>query len=175
MAIANPTIEAVRVTGSDGIAVEYPWDPHARYLIRDDCPYLDIRTSRLRAQVKDGKQLPLSSDDAAWQRWDLETDLAWQRRLGEVNLPLKVPKHHTLRCYIIPTMLLSYPDVIAMVEDIEAELGVARRGTSSPSGPNGLGAVAVTAPKHWLHRNLFDLSKMNCFPRVPYAAIRSWN
>jgi hypothetical protein len=48
----------------------------------------------------------------------------WHRRFGEITLTLKVPKDAVLRCYIVPTALLSYRDVIAMIEDIESELGV---------------------------------------------------
>jgi hypothetical protein len=131
LAVEKTTIEAVRVMGSDGIGIEYRWDPDTWYLIRDDCPYLDflIRGFPARARVeKEAESLQLLADSAPdgakWQRWNLETDLARHRRLGEASLALKVPKNCTLRSYVIPTLLLSFPDVVAMVEDIEAELGV---------------------------------------------------
>lgn len=121
-------IEAVGVAGSDGSRVEYAWDPTTWYLIRDDYPYLDILIRGFPAQAKGDTKLENLSesarDGANWQRWNLETELARQRRLGEMSLSLKVPKDCTLRCYVVPTSLLSYRDVIAMVEDIEAELGV---------------------------------------------------
>lgn len=50
--------------------------------------------------------------------------MARDRRFGEITLPLRVPADTVLRCYIVPTALLSYRDVIAMIEDIESELGV---------------------------------------------------
>jgi hypothetical protein len=129
VAVSKTTIiEAVGVAGSGGSRVEYPWEPKTWYLIRDDCPYLDVLIRGFPAQAKgDTKLEDLSEtarDGAKWQRWNLETELARQRRLGEMSLALKVPKDCTLRCYVVPTSLLSYRDVIAMVEDIEAELGV---------------------------------------------------
>jgi hypothetical protein len=129
LAVDKTIVEAVRVMGSDGIGVEYRWEPNTWYLIRDDCPYFDILIRGFPAQAKDGTRLQVlgdpAPDGARWQRWNMEADLAWQRRLGEVTLPLKVPKDCTLRCYVVPTLLLSYRDVIAMVEDIESELGIA--------------------------------------------------
>jgi hypothetical protein len=41
-----------------------------------------------------------------------------------LSVLLKAPKDCTLRCYIVPTLLLSYRDVFAMVEDIETELKI---------------------------------------------------
>jgi len=54
LAVEKTTIEAVRVMGSDGIGIEYRWDPDTWYLIRDDCPYLDflIRGFPARARVE---------------------------------------------------------------------------------------------------------------------------
>ena len=116
--------------GADGVGGEYRWEPDAWYLVRDDRPYLDILTRGLVAQAKDNstKLAPLAEpaeDGTQWQRWNLEVELARQRRLGEICLPLKVPKNCALRCYVIPTSLLTIRDVMAMVEDIEAELGFA--------------------------------------------------
>ena len=99
------------------------------YLIRDDCPHFDILTTGHYAQAKDETKLQILKDSAPegtkWQRWDLEADLARHRRLGEVSVSLKVPKDCTLRCYVMPALLLSYRDVFAMVEDIETELKIA--------------------------------------------------
>jgi hypothetical protein len=130
VAVAKTAIEAVRVTGTDGVGVEYAWKPGTWYIIRDDCPYLDVLIRGGPALTAEGKttlkQLADPAPDGTkWQRWDLEADLAWRRRFGEVTLALKAPKQCTLRCYVVPTMLLSYREVIAMAEDIEAELGVA--------------------------------------------------
>lgn len=114
--------------GEDGLYAQFEWQPGTWYTIRDDCPYLDILISGNLAQaVEKGKLQKL--DDAApegstWQRWDFETEMSLHRRFGEISLPLKVPENTVLRCYIIPTALLRYPDVIAMIEDIESELGV---------------------------------------------------
>ncbi|HEY8384212.1 MAG TPA: hypothetical protein VIL09_18885 [Microvirga sp.] len=113
--------------GADGVGVEYSWKPSTWYLVRDDHPYLDILTRGRPAQSKGEVKLNAlgqgSEEGTQWQRWDLETELARQRRLGEISLPLKVPKDCSLHCYVVPTSLLSYRDVVAMVEDVEAELG----------------------------------------------------
>jgi hypothetical protein len=113
--------------GADGVSGEYRWGSNTWYLVRDDCPYLDILTRGHLAQAKDRdtKLVPLAGsaeDNTRWQRWDFESDLARQRRLGEICLPLKVPKDCVLQCYVVPTSLLTLRDVLAMVEDIEAEL-----------------------------------------------------
>lgn len=129
MAVGKTEIEAVRLAGTDGVGVEYIWRPNTWYIVRDDCPYVDILIRGGPAQATKGEaKLKILSepapDGAMWQRWDLEADLAWRRRFGEVSLSLKAPKHCTLRCYVVPALLLSYRDVIAMIEDIEAELKV---------------------------------------------------
>ena len=122
-------IEAVRVWAGDGTATEHPWDPKTWYMIRDDHPYLDIRTSGHVAQasnVASIKILPDACDEGSrWQRWDLSEELSRKRRLGEISVMLKVPKNCALRCYVVPVALLTYRDVITMVEDIEAEIGFA--------------------------------------------------
>jgi len=130
VAVGKTEIEAVRVAGTNGVGVEYAWKPNTWYIVRDDCSYLDVlvRGGPALTAKGDTKLKVLSEpapDGTKWQRWDLEADLAWRRRFGEVSLSLKAPKQCTIRCYVVPTLLLSYRDVIAMVEDIEAELGVA--------------------------------------------------
>jgi hypothetical protein len=129
MAVTDSTIETVRVTGADGEHVMYAWRSSSWYSIRDDRPYLDILVKGYDAQpTESGAKLERLSDPAPdgsrWQRWNFEPDLARNRRFGEITLTLKVPKDAVLRCYIVPTALLSYRDVIAMIEDIESELGV---------------------------------------------------
>ncbi|MEJ7015883.1 hypothetical protein [Sinorhizobium meliloti] len=132
MAIERTKIKAVRVADVDGNWKEFPWEEGTRYLIRDDHPYLDflVRGPLLRpkADAKDDiKIFDLNESDeegARWQRWDLETELARHRRFGEVDLHLKVPKGTTLRSYVIPAAILDFRDAVAMIEDIEAELGV---------------------------------------------------
>lgn len=121
-------IEAVRVRNADGVYAEYPWDPDACYLVRDDHPYLDFltrgRPAMLRARETKISELTESCEDGTqWQRWDLTNDVSRQRRHGELSAELKVPQDCSLRCYVIPTALLSYRDVIVMADDIEAELG----------------------------------------------------
>src|SRR5208283_4000625 len=129
MAVTDSVIEAVRVMGEDGEYVQYVWKPSSWYGIRDDRPYLDILVKGNAAQSTD-KRVKLehvddpAPDGARWHRWDFEQDSARDRRFGEITLTLKVPKDTVLRCYIVPTALLSYRDVIAMIEDIESELGV---------------------------------------------------
>ncbi len=132
MAVEASSIIAVRIADADGAHKELPWHPATRYLIRDDKPYLDVlvRGPLLNAKVdlKDESKLrdlkESQEGGARWQRWDLETYLARHRRFGEINLELKVPKDSALRCYIVPTLLLDLRDVVAMVEDIESELGI---------------------------------------------------
>ncbi|TPI09923.1 hypothetical protein FJW06_24540 [Mesorhizobium sp. B4-1-3] len=129
MAVDRTIIESVRLVGADGVGVEYPWQPNIWYLIRDDHPYLDILTRGRLAMARGDTRLQSldepAQDGTQWQRWDFETELARQRRLGEMSLPLKVPKDCALRCYVIPTSLLNYRDVVAMVEDIEEQVGFA--------------------------------------------------
>lgn len=118
----------MRVWGTDGAAVEHEWDPAKWYLIRDDQPFLEILTQGHPAAFKDKTkkfELEHCEGDMRWQRWDLSEELSRERRLGEISAVLKVPKDCTLHCYVIPTALLSYRDVLTMVEDVEAELGVA--------------------------------------------------
>lgn len=134
MALAASAIEAVRILDADGIAVEHPWDPDTWYLVRDDQPYLDILVTGPKAQPDRSesqhldvklKELPDPAHvGAQWQRWDFETEVARQRRLGELSLKLRVPSDCVLRCYIIPTKLLSFRAVTVMVEEIEEELGI---------------------------------------------------
>ena len=134
MAIEQECIEVVRVLDADGVSVEHPWDPNSWYLVRDDQPYLDflIRGPKAQAVKSEAdhidvkiKDLPDQSEAGTqWQRWDFEAEVARHRRLGEICLALKVPRSCVLRCYIIPTKLLSFRDVVAMVEEIEEELGI---------------------------------------------------
>jgi len=128
MAVVGAVIEAVRVVGEDGEYVLYPWKPSSWYSIRDDHPYLDILVRGNDAQSVGKSKLEILDDiapeGAKWQRWNFEREIARNRRFGEISLFLKVPEDAVLRCYIVPTALLSYRDVIAMIEDIESELGV---------------------------------------------------
>ena len=150
MAVEVSVIEAVRLTGADGVSVEYPWDPSAWYLVRDDHAYLDVLMKGRNAQAKGATKLEPreegEEDGQRWQRWNLEAELARQRRLGEITLPLKVPKGCVLRCYVIPTLLLSYRNVAAMVEDIEQELGL----------PAAWDASAERADRSWSRRTAIE-------------------
>jgi hypothetical protein len=128
MAVATTMIDAVRVAALGGDATEYAWNPDAWYLLRDDRPFLDVlvRGHLLKAVDAKMKLAPLDEpapDGCRWQRWDLEADLARERRLGEVSLPLAVPKAMSLQCYIIPTQVVDLADVLAMLADIELEFG----------------------------------------------------
>jgi hypothetical protein len=128
MAVMGSEIEAVRVMGEDGEYTPYAWKPSSWYGIRDDRPYLDILIRGYAAQSVDKTKLEKltdpAPDGARWQRWNFEQEIARDRRFGEISLRLKVPEDVVLRCYVVPTALLSYRDVIAMIEDIEFELGV---------------------------------------------------
>lgn len=129
MALASSEIEAVRVKGEDGIPAQYEWKPSTWYIIGDDCPYLDILVRGFSAQSTDKYTKLERLTDAApegrsWQRWSFEKEIGRNRRFGEVTLALKIPADTVLRCYVVPTLLLSYRDVVAMIEDIESELGV---------------------------------------------------
>lgn len=125
--MTSTIIEAVRVWAGDGTAIEYPWDPEIWYMVRDDHPYLDIRASGLGVQAPRGpniKMLPDACDEGSqWQRWDLSEELSRKRRFGEVSVRLNLPRDCTLRCYVVPVALITYRDVITMVEEVEAELG----------------------------------------------------
>jgi hypothetical protein len=132
VAIIRTTIKVVRVADADGSGKEFLWDDGTRYLIRDDRPFLDFLVEGPLLQQKaepreDIQIIDLKEADeygARWQRWNLETELARHRRFGEIDLHLKVPKGAVLRCYVIPTAILNFRDAVAMIEDIEAELGV---------------------------------------------------
>lgn len=134
MAVKHTVIEAVRVVDADGVSIEYPWDPTARYLIRDDRPYLEFLTRGRKAEAARSEtkridvklsELPDSSEEGTqWQKWDFESEVARRRRLGEISLELKVPRDCVLRCYIIPTLLLNFRDIMVMVEEIKEELGI---------------------------------------------------
>ena len=127
--MTSTIVEAVRVWAGDGVATEYPWDPETWYMIRDDHPYLDIRTSGHVAEAARGTKIMKLPDTCGegtqWQRWDLSEELSRNRRFGEISVTLKVPKNCVLRCYVIPAALLTYRDVVTMVEDIETEMGLA--------------------------------------------------
>ncbi len=86
VAVEVSVIEAVRLTGADGVSVEYPWDPSAWYLVRDDHAYLDVLMKGRNAQAKGATKLEPreegEEDGQRWQRWNLEAELARQRRLG---------------------------------------------------------------------------------------------
>lgn len=134
------TIEAVRVSAPDGSTTEFQWEPDAWYVVRDDCPFLDVLVTGHYITAVDSKA-PLSvhdelgRDGARWQRWDLTENLSRDRRVGEITLPLKVPKRCSLRCYVIPIRLLDLPDVLQMIHEIEAEIGTAvvwERSTGRP-------------------------------------------
>lgn len=134
MAIEHSVIEAVRVVDADGVTVEYPWDPNTWYLVRDDRPYLEFLTRGRKAEAikSEAKYMDVkikelhdpSEEGTQWQKWDFEAEVARRRRLGEISLQLRVPKDCVLRCYVIPTQLLSFRDVVVMVEEIEEELGI---------------------------------------------------
>lgn len=120
-------IEAVRIKDADGASIEYSWEPGKCYLIRDDHPYLDFRTRGNAARPEEKAVVSKLEDPCGegtqWQRWDFSEQISRERRLGEISLALKVPKKCVLRCYVVPTALLSHREVIAMAEDIEAEFG----------------------------------------------------
>lgn len=122
-------IEAVRVWDGDGTSTEHPWDPETWYLVRDDQPYLDIRTSGMGVQAPRGPNIMKLPDacgeGSQWQRWDLSEELSRKRRFGEVSVKLNLPRNGSLQCYVIPAALLNFRDVITMVEDVEAETGFA--------------------------------------------------
>ncbi len=132
MAVVRTTIKTVRVEDADGNKKEYPWEEGTRYLIRDDHPFLDFLVHgpllQQKAEPKDEVRIAdlkeSDADGGRWQRWDLQTELARHRRLGEIDLLLKVPKGTVLRCYVIPTAILNFRDTVSMIEDIESELGV---------------------------------------------------
>lgn len=125
-------IKAVRIADADGAYKELPWDSAVRYLIRDDKPFFDVLVDgpllQSKVDLKDASRLrdlnETHRSGAKWQRWDMETYLARFRRFGEINLQLKFPDRCELQCYIVPTAILNFRDVIAMVEDIESELGI---------------------------------------------------
>jgi len=178
--VTSTIIEAVRVWAGDGIATEYPWDPETWYMVRDDHPYLDIRTSGHVARAAHGASIEILSDacddGTQWQRWDLSEELSRKRRLGEISVMLKVPKDCALRCYVVPAALLTYRDVITMVEDVEAELGfaaawdlVADRPDRSWSRP--LSSSRSSAPAEMLDKVDKEIGAANSIRRDPFTEL----
>lgn len=158
--MTTTTIEAVRVWAGDGTATEYPWDPETWYMVRDDHPYLDIRTSGFPARAASGASivtLPDARDEGLqWQRWDLSADLSRERRLGEVSVVLKVPKNCALRCYVVPTALLTYRDVVTMVEDIEAEMGFTAAWDLASDRPSRSWSRSLSQPRSSTPAEILD-------------------
>jgi len=155
LAVEQTIIKAVRVWDTDGTAIEHPWDPSKWYLIRDDQPFLEILTQGHPAAFKDRKkklELKPCEDGTQWQRWDLSEELSRSRRLGEVSAALKVPKDCNLCCYVIPTALLSFRDVLTMVEDVETELGVSVAWDVSPD--------ALDNGRSWSHPSTKSISTL---------------
>lgn len=99
--MTTTTIEAVRVWEGDGTSIEHPWDPETWYSVRDDYPYLDIRTSGLGVKAPRGSNIRLLADACdegfQWQRWDLSEELSRKRRFGELSVTLNLPRE-TVRC-----------------------------------------------------------------------------
>ena len=133
MAVAT-SIEAVRVKDADGVSQVLRWDPDTWYLIRDDHPVLEFLTrgqqafalqselDRLGAKLH---AIPSPTEAGTqWHRWDFTAEVARHRRLGEITFELGVPHGCVLRCYVIPTKLLTYRDIVVMVEEIREELGI---------------------------------------------------
>ena len=170
----------MRVWAEDGTATEHPWNSDTWYMVRDDHPYLDIRTSGHAARAANGvsiRVLPEACDEGVqWQRWDLSEELSRKRRLGEISIVLKVPKNCVLRCYVVPAALLSYRDVITMVEDVEAELGfaaawdlVADRPDRSWSQP--LSQSRSSTPAEILDKVDEELSAASSIRRDPFTEL----
>lgn len=186
MAVEHAVIEAVRVMDADGVATEYPWDPEIFYLVRDDRPYLEFLTrgqlataAKSESRQIDVKILPIpgaSEEGTQWQRWDFEKELARQRRLGEISLALSVPKDCMLRCYVIPTLLLKFRDVAAMVEEIEEELEIqaswdmlARRRDRSWSRSSG--GARSNVPTEMIKHVEEELLAAKSIRRVPFEEL----
>ena len=132
-------IEAVRVWEGDGTSIEHPWDPETWYPVRDDQPYLDIRTSgkgiMAPRESNITKLLETCVEGGQWQRWDLSEELSRKRRFGEISVKLNLPRNCALRCYVIPAALFTFRDVITMVEDVETEIGFAAAWDSMTDRP----------------------------------------
>lgn len=188
MAVEHGLIEAVRVLDADGVAVEHAWDPNTWYLVRDDQPYLDILTRGPKAQAVKSesehidvkiKDLPDRTEAGAqWQRWDFEAEVARQRRLGEISLSLKVPRGCVLRCYIIPTQLLSFRDVVVMVEEIEEELGIEAAwdmlsGRRDRSWSRIAGGVRSNVPAELIKHVEEELEAARAIRRAPFEELAS--
>lgn len=188
MAIEHGCIETVRILDEDGVAVEQPWNPDTWYLIRDDQPYLDFRTRGPKAQAikSEAQHIDVKITDlqnpteagTQWQRWDFEAEVARQRRLGEISLALKVPKGCVLRCYIIPTLLLSVRDVVVMVEEIEEELGIEAAwdmltGRRDRSWSRTGGGVRSNVPAELIKHVEEELQAARSIRRAPFEELAS--
>lgn len=188
MAVEHGLIQAVRILDADGVAVEHPWDPNTWYLVRDDQPYLDFLTTGPKAQavksesdhmdVKIKDLLDPTEVGTRWQRWDFEAEVARQRRLGEISLALKVPRGCVLRCYIIPTLLLSFRDVAVMVEEIKEELGIEAAwdmmaGRRDRSWSRTVGGARSNVPAELIKHVEEELQAARWIRRVPFEELAS--
>ena len=133
--MSGPVSQISRVRLHDGQAgvCERDYNTDVWYVVSDKAPYVDVEVvgrPLTPARQDDPPGTLARIDETAvmsgrpyWQRWDLGEYISRKRRMGRCELKLKVPQHHSLRCYIVPSKLLALADVWSMIETVEAAVG----------------------------------------------------
>jgi hypothetical protein len=179
-------IEAVRVKDADGVSKVLPWDPHTWYLVRDDYPVLEFLTRGEQAfalQSEPGRRgasiqaIPAPAEvGMQWHKWDFTAEVARHRRLGEITFELGVPQGCVLRCYVIPTKLLSYRDIVVMVEEIREELGIdaawdTQADRSDKSWSQDIGGTRTSVPSELIRLVEDELHAALAIRRTPFEEL----
>lgn len=126
-------IHRVRLHDGDGGYIDREYDQKMWYLVSDKASYLELEVvgPPLQLAAESGALGGLASvsmqvwsnNEPYWQKWEFGPHVSEERRKGGFELKLRVPKGGVLRCYIVPSKLLSVVDVWSMVEAVEQELG----------------------------------------------------
>ncbi len=127
------TIHRVRIHDGDGGYIEREYDKKVWYLVSDKATYLELEVvgPPLKLAAESGAPGALASvsmqvwsnNEPYWQKWEFGPQVSEARRKGGFELKLRVPKGGVLRCYIVPSKILSVVDVWSMIEAVEQELG----------------------------------------------------
>jgi hypothetical protein len=116
----------------DGEVQEREYSPDTWYVISDSEPKLEFEVYGQKMQpesTQESGQKPeifgptkeTPEGSPFWQTWNLGERVSSDRMLGTYELPLKVPKGTTLRCYVVPAKILTVTHIWKMIEEIQSE------------------------------------------------------